>query len=155
MKKVIEVFLLSMVPLIEQRGAIPLGILIHDLNPWLVFIISFLGSLVPVPFILFFFSYIFDWLGKTKILRWFYDFVDRKVKKGKDKIEKYEKWGLIMFVAIPLPTTGLWTGSAVAAFLKMDKRKAAGYIIIGGLISATVITILSLVFPAILSNWIK
>jgi uncharacterized membrane protein len=155
MRKILEVFLLSMVPLIEQRGAIPLGIIINDMNPWFVFLVSFLGSLVPVPFILFFFSYIFEWLGKTRILKWFYDLVDRKVKKGKDKIEKYEKWGLIIFVAIPLPTTGLWTGSAVAAFLKMDKKKAALYIVIGGLISATVITILSLVFPAVLRNWAK
>lgn len=144
-----------MVPLIEQRGAIPLGIIVHDLNPWLVFIVSFLGSLVPVPFILFFFSHIFEWLGKTRILRWFYEFIDRKVSKGRDKVEKYERWGLMIFVAIPLPTTGLWTGSAVAAFLKMDRKKAAVYIIAGGLISATVITILSLVFPAMLNNWIK
>jgi len=155
MRKIIEVFLLSMVPLIEQRGAIPLGVLIHDLNPWLVFIVSFLGSLVPVPFILFFFSHIFNWLGKTKLLAWFYRFIDKKVQKGRDKVEKYEKWGLILFVAIPLPTTGLWTGSAVAAFLKMEKKKAALYIIAGGLISATVITLLTIIFPALLSNWAK
>lgn len=155
MKEIIDVFLLSMVPLIEQRGAIPLGILLHQMNPFAVFAISFLGSLVPVPFILFFFSYIFEWLGKTRILRWFYDFIDKKVQKGRDKVERYEKWGLILFVAIPLPTTGLWTGSAVAAFLRMDKRKAALYIIAGGFISAVVITVLSVVFPAILSNWIK
>jgi uncharacterized membrane protein len=150
MKEFLEVLLLSMVPLIEQRGAIPLGIIIHNLNPFAVFAVSFIGSLVPVPFILFFFSYIFEWLGKTKLLKWFYDFIDRKVQKGKGKVEKYEKWGLIIFVAIPLPTTGLWTGSAVAAFLKMDKKKAALYIIIGGLISAAAITILSIVFPALL-----
>ncbi len=150
MKEFIEVLLLSMVPLIEQRGAIPLGIIVHNLNPWAVFIVSFLGSLIPVPFILFFFSYIFEWLGKTKLLKWFYDFVEKKVQKGKGKVEKYEKWGLIIFVAIPLPTTGLWTGSAVAAFLKMNKKKAAIYIIIGGLISAAVITALSLIFPALL-----
>lgn len=149
MKEFLEVLLLSMVPLIEQRGAIPIGIIVHNLNPFAVFAVSFLGSLVPVPFILFFFSYIFEWLGKKKILKWFYDFVERKVKKGQGKVEKYEKWGLIIFVAIPLPTTGLWTGSAVAAFLKMDKKKAAVYIIIGGLISAAVITALSLIFPAL------
>jgi len=150
MKEFLEVLLLSMVPLIEQRGAIPLGIIIHNLNPWAVFIVSFLGSLVPVPFILFFFSYIFEWLGKTKILRWFYDFIEKKVEKGRGKVEKYEKWGLIIFVAIPLPTTGLWTGSAVAAFLKMDKKKSALYIITGGLISASIITVLSLIFPALI-----
>ncbi|MFO7611301.1 MAG: small multi-drug export protein [Clostridia bacterium] len=150
MKEFIEVLLLSMVPLIEQRGAIPLGIIIYDLNPFAVFAVSFIGSLVPVPFILFFFSHIFDWLGKTKILKWFYDFIDRKVRKGREKVEKYEKWGLIIFVAIPLPTTGLWTGSAIAAFLKMDKKKAALYILTGGFISAAVITLLSIIFPALL-----
>lgn len=150
MREYLEVLVLSMVPLIEQRGAIPLGILIHDLNPIAVFIVSFIGSLFPVPFVLFFFSHIFEWLGKTKILNWFYRFVDKKVKKGQTKIEKYEKWGLIIFVAIPLPTTGLWTGSAVAAFLKMDKRKAFPYIILGGIISAAVITAASILFPAIL-----
>lgn len=149
MKEFIEVLLLSMVPLIEQRGAIPLGIIVYNLNPLAVFAVSFLGSLVPVPFILFFFSYIFEWLGKTRILKWFYDFIERKVEKGRGKVEKYEKWGLLIFVAIPLPTTGLWTGSMVAAFLKMDKKKSAVYIILGGLVSAAVITGLSLIFPAL------
>ena len=149
MKEFFKVLILSMVPLIEQRGAIPLGIIGYNLNPFAVFAVSFLGSLLPVPFILFFFSYIFEWLGKTKILKWFYDFIERKVEKGRSKVEKYEKWGLILFVAIPLPTTGLWTGSAVAAFLKMDKKKAAIYIIIGGLISAAVITALTMIFPAL------
>ncbi len=150
MREFLDVLVLSMVPLIEQRGAIPLGIIIYDLNPFAVFAVSFIGSLVPVPFILFFFSHIFEWLGKTKILGWFYRFIDKKVNKGRAKVEKYEKWGLILFVAIPLPTTGLWTGSAVAAFLLMDKRKAFPYIITGGLISAAAITALSILFPAIL-----
>ena len=150
MKEFLEVLLWSMAPLAEQRVAIPLGIIGYNLNPLAVFTVSFLGSLIPVPFILFFFSYIFEWLGKTKILKWFYDFIEKKVEKGKGKVEKYEKWGLIIFVAIPLPTTCHWTGSAVAAFLKMDKKKAALYIIIGGLISAAVITALSLIFPLLL-----
>lgn len=151
MKEFLEVILWSMTPLVEQRLAIPWGIIKYGLNPLAVFAVSFIGSLAPVPFILFFFSYIFEWLGKTKLLKWFYDFIERKVEKGKGKVEKYEKWGLIIFVAIPLPTTGLWTGSAVAAFLKMDKKKAALYIIIGGAISAAVLTVLSILAPAILN----
>lgn len=150
MKEYLEVFFLSMVPLIEQRGAIPLGIIVYGLNPTAVFFVSFLGSLIPVPFILYFFSYIFNWLGKTKLLKWFYDFIDAKIKRGRKKIEKYEKWGLIIFVAVPLPTTGLWTGSAVAAFFKMNKKKSAIYIIVGGLISAVTITLISIIFPVLL-----
>ena len=147
MLELLKVFLLSAVPIIEQRGSIPLGIWVYEINPIIIFITAFLGSLLPVPFILFFFSHIFEWLGKTKLLKWFYDFVDKKVQKSKDKIEKYEKWGLIIFVAIPLPTTGLWTGSAVAAFLKMDKKKSFKYVFIGGLISATVITLICVLLP--------
>lgn len=154
MLELLKVFLLSAVPIIEQRGSIPLGIFAYDINPIIIFIVAFMGSLLPVPFILFFFNHIFEWLGKTKLLKWFYDYIDRKIKKGQGKLEKYEKWGLIIFVAIPLPTTGLWTGSAIAAFLKMDKKKSFKYIFIGGLISATAITIVCVFFKdSFLISW--
>jgi len=149
MLNIYKIFIWSAVPILEQRFSIPLGIFAYHINPFIVFITAFIGSLLPVPFILFFFSYIFEWLGKTKILKWFYDFVDKKVQKGKGKIDKYEKWGLIIFVAIPFPTTGLWTGSAIAAFLKMDKKQAFKYVFIGGLISATIITAVCLLLPEI------
>lgn len=155
MLEIIKVLIWSAIPLLEQRVSIPFGIFVYHMHPLTVFVTAFLGSLIPVPFILFFFSHIFEWLGKTRILKWFYDFVDRKVKKGKDKIEKYEKWGLILFVAIPLPTTGLWTGSAVAAFLKMDKKKAFKYVFIGGLISATIITAICVLLPDFANSFFK
>lgn len=148
--KLLKILLISAVPLIEQRGAIPLGILIYKINPLIVFIVSFLGSLLPVPFILLLFNTIFDWLKRFKFLNKFSDFIDNKVRKGSKKVEKYKEIGLIIFVAIPLPTTGLWTGSAIAAFLGLDFKKSFLYICIGGIISATIITFLSIVFPAVL-----
>lgn len=148
--KLLEVFLVSAVPVIEQRGAIPLGIIKYDLNPAVVFTVSFLGSLLPVPFILLLFNTIFEWMKKFKFLNGINNFIDKKIRKNVPKIEKYAEIGLITFVAIPLPTTGLWTGSAVAAFLKLDFKKSLLCISLGGIISAVIITIVSMIFPALL-----
>lgn len=143
----LEVFFISAVPLIEQRGAIPYGIWIKDLTPASVFLVSLLGSLLPVPFILLLFNVIFAWMKKYRAFDWFTNFLDNKIRKNVGKIEKYKEIGLIAFVAIPLPTTGLWTGSAVAAFLGLDFKKSFLCTAIGGMISAFLITALSLAFP--------
>ena len=146
----LEVFLVSAVPVIEQRGAIPLGILVYKLDPLIVFVISFLGSLLPVPFVLLLFNVILKWMKRFKIFSGFTAFVENKVQKGSKKVEKYKELGLIIFVAIPIPTTGLWTGSAIAAFLGLDFKKSFFCVALGGIISAIIITILSIVFPALL-----
>lgn len=146
----LKIFLISAVPLIEQRGAIPVGVLVYKINPVLVFLVSFLGSLLPVPFILLLFNSIFKWMKKIKLLSGINNLIERKVQKGSAKIEKYKEIGLISFVAIPLPTTGLWTGSAIAAFLGLDFKKSFFCVALGGIISALIITVLSAVFPAAL-----
>ena len=145
-----KVFLISMVPLIEQRGAIPVGVIGYHLNPWLVFGASLLGSFVPAPFIYFGFNKIFGLMKKFKQLDWFTKFVENKVQKGSKKLEKYKEVGLITFVGIPLPTTGLWTGTAIAAFMGLDFKKSMWCVFLGGVISAVIITIVSVVAPAIL-----
>ena len=142
----IYVALISMLPVVEQRGAIPVGINVLHLNPILVMLVSFLGSLVPVPFILLFFKLIFSWMEKIPFLRPIYRFIERKLQKNTPKIEKYKEAGLITFVAIPLPTTGLWTGSAVASFIGLDFKKSLLCTALGGSISAIIITILSTFF---------
>lgn len=139
-----------MVPLIEQRGSIPVGIIGYRLNPYLVFLVSLIGSFVPAPFIYFFFNAIFSWMKKIKQLNKFTNFVENKVQKGSKKLEKYKEIGLITFVGIPLPTTGLWTGTAVAAFMGLNFKKSMICVFLGGIISAVIITILSVVAPAIL-----
>lgn len=141
---------ISAVPLIEQRGAIPIGILGYDLDPVLVFAVSFIGSLLPAPFILLFFNVILKWMKKVDFLKGFNDFIENKVRKGSAKIGKYKEVGLITFIAIPLPTTGIWTGTAVAAFLGFDFKKSLFCAAIGGFISAVIITVVSVAFPAIL-----
>jgi uncharacterized membrane protein len=86
----------------------------------------------------------------VKMFKKFTDFVENKVQKGSKKLEKYKEIGLISFVGIPLPTTGLWTGTAVAAFLGLDFKKSMICVFLGGIISAVIITIVSMVAPAIL-----
>ena len=139
-----------MVPLIEQRGAIPVGVVVQHLNPWLVFLVSLLGSFVPAPFIFLFFQKILAWLKKIKQLDWFTNFVDKKVQKGAQKIQSKLELGLIIFVGIPLPTTGLWTGSAIASFLGFDFKKSMGCVFLGGVLSAIIITLISVWAPKIL-----
>lgn len=136
-----------MVPLIEQRGAIPVGIIGYGLNPFWVFFVSLIGSFVPAPFIFLFFNKILDWMKTIKQFNKITNFIDKKVQKGAKKVEGYMEAGLITFVGIPLPTTGLWTGSAIAAFLGLDFKKSMVCVFAGGVISATIITTLSIVAP--------
>ncbi len=150
LEKYLYILVISAVPIIEQRGAIPLGILVYDLNPFLVTFVSYIGSLLAMVFVIFAFTPIFKWLGKTKVLKWFYDYIDKKVNKGKKQVEKYEFWGLVLFVAIPLPFTGVWTGSAIAAFMQMDKKKAIVSVCLGAAISAVAIAIISFLAPKLL-----
>ena len=138
-----------MVPLIEQRGAIPVGIIGYDLNPFWVFFVSLIGSFVPAPFVFFFFNKILAWMKTIKQFDKITSFIDKKVQKGAKKVEGYMEVGLIAFVGIPLPTTGLWTGSAIAAFLGLDFKKSMACVFIGGVISATIIAILSVLAPKI------
>lgn len=151
MSKLLKVFLLSAVPIVEQRGAIPLGINVYDLNPALVFLVSFLGSMLPAPFILLLFNKIFEWMKKYKFFSKINEFIEKKIEKNSAKLQKYEEIGLITFIAIPLPTTGVWTGSAVAAFLKLNFKKSMFCAAVGALISAFILTVGFSVFPAIFS----
>lgn len=138
--KYLIVFFMSMVPLIEQRGAIPVGIFGYNLDYFSVFFISLIGSFVPAPFIYMFFNKIFYWMKTVKVFDKFTKFLENKIQKNSKKLEKYEEIGLITFVGIPLPTTGLWTGSAVAAVLGLDFKKSMICVFIGGFISALIIT---------------
>lgn len=139
-----------MVPLIEQRGAIPIGVVVQHLNPWLVFLVSLLGSFVPAPFIFLFFQKVLAWLKKIKQLDKFTNFVEKKVQKGAQQVRSKLELGLIIFVGIPLPTTGLWTGSAIASFLGFNFKKSMGCVFLGGVLSATIITLISVWAPKLL-----
>lgn len=150
--ELLTVFLMSAVPIIEQRGAIPMGIFAYNMNPVLVLIVSLLGSLLPVPFILLLFNSIFKWMKRYRVFDSLNNIIENKIRKNSGKLEKYKEIGLIIFVGIPLPTTGLWTGSAVAAFMGLDFKKSLLCTVVGGLISSIVITALCIVFPAVIPH---
>jgi len=139
-----------MVPLIEQRVAIPVGVIGYHINPYLVFLVSLIGSFLPAPFIYLLFNKIFAWMKKIRQLNKITGFIEKKVQKGSEKLDKYKEIGLITFVGIPLPTTGIWTGTAAAAFMGLKFKKSMLCVFLGGIISAVIITVLSVVAPAIL-----
>lgn len=146
MSQQLRVFFLSMVPLIEQRGAIPLGFL-YNMEPLTIFLLSLFGSIIPSPFILLLFTRIYRFLESKPFFKRLVDLIDAKIAKNRDALEKRKELGLIIFVAIPLPTTGIWTGSAVAAFLGLDFKKSLLCNFIGGVISAAIITVVCLLIP--------
>lgn len=138
--KVIYTFLISMVPVIELRGAIPAGVA-SGLNIWVAIAVSVLGNLVPVPFIILFIRKIFALMRKwsTKLNGLVTKLEDRAAKKS-DVVQKYAFWGLFILVAIPLPGTGAWTGALVAAMLDMRLKKAFPAIAIGVLGAAVIVS---------------
>lgn len=150
MVKYLYIFIISAIPIVEQRGAIPAGILM-GLNPFLVFIVSYVGSLIPVVFIFYAFNYIMDFMRKHNIFPKLIDFIDHKIGKNVGKFEVYKEAALITFIGIPLPTTGVWTGTAVATFLKLDFKKTLFCAMIGAFISAVVITAICVLLPSLAS----
>ncbi len=150
MRKILYVLIISAIPLIEQRGAIPVGILM-DLSPLTVFIASYIGSLIPVPFIFYLFNFIMRFMKEHHLFPGFVGFIERKIQKNTGKFEKYKEAALITFIGIPLPTTGVWTGTAVATFLGLDFKKCCLCAMVGALISAVVITLICVMLPGLAS----
>lgn len=140
--KEITVILTAILPVIELRGAIPIGISL-GISPIYSTILSFIGSLIPVPIILFTIRPIFNYLKKTKLFKEKVDKItDHFINKGK-KIQDYGFWGLIIFVSIPLPGTGVWSGTIIAALLDMSFKRAFPAILIGNLNAAIIVLLLS------------
>lgn len=128
---VLMTFFISMVPVIELRGAIPVAIA-HGMDLWPAIVVSVLGNLVPVPFIIIFIRNIFAWLReKSEWLNKMVTKLERRAEKKSDTVRKYEFWGLFLLVAIPLPGTGAWTGALIAAMLKMRIKRAFPSIALG------------------------
>ena len=132
------VFIISMIPILELRGALLvagplLGVPVSTAIPLCV-----IGNIIPVPLILLLITPIFNWMKGTKRLKPLVDKLEAKAMSKSDKIEKYEFWGLVLFVGIPLPGTGAWTGSLIAALLGIRFKKAFPAVIIG-ICMATVI----------------
>ena len=140
MIQLLTTFLVSMVPVIELRGAIPVGVA-AGVPLWQAILISIIGNMIPVPFIILFINKIFAWMrGKSERLNAVVEKMEAKADKNVEKVTRYEFWGLFLFVAIPLPGTGAWTGALVAALLDMKLKKALPPIYLGILGAAVIIS---------------
>lgn len=137
------VLLLSMVPVLELRASIPVGCSL-GLNAWQCAIAAIIGNMIPVPFIILFIRRIFDYLRKHWMkLSHLVDRLEAKAEKKKPLVQKYAILGLTLLVAIPLPGTGAWTGALVAAMLDIRLRRAIPCILLGVVIAACVVTMIS------------
>ena len=142
MKNYLYILLISIVPLIELRGAIPVGTAL-GLAWYANLALCVIGNMIPVPFILFFIEKIFAFMKRYEKLGKIAVFFEEKGEKNKEKVTKYATWGLLVFVGVPLPGTGAWTGALVAALLKMDKKTAILSIFGGVVLAGIIVTLIS------------
>lgn len=150
LRHILYIFALAMVPVIELRGAIPLGAGL-DLPWWVTFLTCVVGNMVPVPFILLFIRQILHWMKKIRHLDKIANWVEEKARKHSNQVTKYATWGLVLFVGIPLPGTGAWTGALIAAMLDMRLKYALPSIFFGVLIAGFLVTGISYGFLSALS----
>jgi uncharacterized membrane protein len=148
--KELIVFIISMVPILELRGGIIasalLGISITKAIP-----ICIVGNLIPVPFILLFIKPIFRWLKSTKTFKPMVEKIEAKSMSKSDKIQRYEFIGLLLFVGIPLPGTGAWTGSLIACLLDLKMKKVVPAILLGLCLATVIMCTVSYFIPWLIS----
>ena len=137
------VFIISMIPILELRGALLvagplLGVPVAKAIP-----LCIIGNIIPVPFILLLITPVFKWMKGTKLFKPMVDKLESKAMSKSDNIKRYEFWGLVLFVGIPLPGTGAWTGSLIAALLDVDFKKAVLAELLGIAIATVIMSFLS------------
>ena len=144
LKHIIIVFLVSMVPLMELRGAVPYGV-IFGLPLWLTFVVAIVGNMLPVPIIYFFARKVLEWGCDKPVIGKFFTFCLEKGHRGGEKLKAKAGrglfWALLLFVGIPLPGTGAWTGTLAASLLDMGFKESVlaciGGVILAGIIMGT------------------
>lgn len=142
--KELIVFIISLLPILELRGGLIAASLLKVV-PINGYIVSIIGNILPIPFILLFINKILLWMedSKIKLFRKIARWLKNKANKNKTKIEKYGYIGLLFFVGIPLPGTGAWTGSLISQILNMDRKKSFIYILFGIIMASIIMMILS------------
>ena len=144
LKHILIVFIVSMVPLIELRGAVPYGV-IFGLPLWLTFVVAIVGNMLPVPIIYFFARKVLEWGCDKPVIGKFFTFCLEKGHRGGEKLKAKAGrglfWALLLFVGIPLPGTGAWTGTLAASLLDMGFKESVlaciGGVILAGIIMGT------------------
>ena len=140
--KELVIFVISLMPILELRGGLLAASLLKV--PYLrALVICILGNVLPIPFVLLFLEMIFRWMEKWSVTKKIVKWLEKKGNSKRSQIDKYGYLGLILFVGIPLPGTGAWTGSLVAILLGLDKKKSFICILIGVMLAAAIMSILS------------
>lgn len=141
--KYLITLLTAMLPVVELRGAIPVGVGM-GLSNIAAFITAYIGNIIPVPFIILFIRKILEWMKKREgfLSRWAQK-LENKAMKHEDTIKKYRVWGLLIFVAIPIPGTGAWTGALIAALFDIRMKHSFPVIALGVLIAGIIVTLLT------------
>lgn len=137
---------IGMVPIIELRGAIPIGVFTFHLNYLEAFLCSFIGNILPVYFIVKYIRPLFEFFGRWKPFKIIIDWASNKASKKieeSSRLQNFAALGLFLFVAIPVPGTGAWVGSLIANFLEVPPKKAIPPIIAGVLVAGIIILILT------------
>ena len=142
LSKELIAFVVSMVPILELRGGLLAASWMH-IDMIRAIVICVIGNIIPIPFILLLITKIFNKLKQTRTFKPMVEKLENKALGKKDQIEKYEFWGLGLFVGIPLPGTGAWTGALIASLLGIRFRKAFPAIILGILLATCIMTIVS------------
>ncbi len=135
---------ISTLPIVELRGSVPVGIVAFKMPWWQVYLIAVAGNMIPIPFILLLLGPLSSFCMRFKTGKKFFDWLFARTRKKSASIEKYEALGLTIFVAIPLPVTGGWTGSMAAFLMGIPFWKAMLYILLGVMIAGVIMTALSL-----------
>ena len=136
------VFIISMIPILELRGGLIVAKLL-GINLLKAIPLCIIGNIIPIPFILLFIRQIFKWLKKVPGINKIINKIEERAMGKSDKIKQYEFWGLVLFVGIPLPGTGAWTGSLIAALLEVDIKKAVVAELLGIAIATIIMSFVS------------
>lgn len=138
LKDILKTLFIGMLPVLEIRGAIPVGVA-AGLDPWSAFFVGFVGNMLPVPFLILLTRKIIEWMKKHHILDKLTSFLERKGSQKAQTVQKYSFWGLFILVAIPLPGTGAWTGALVASLLDMRLKRALPAIAMGVIVAGLIV----------------
>lgn len=148
------VFIVSMIPILELRGGMIIASL-YGFNLFKAFAICIVGNLIPIPFILWLITPIFTWMKRLKIFRPMVEKLESKATgKKSEKIRKASFWGLLIFVGVPLPGTGAWTGSLIAALLNLDKKQSWLAATLGVFMASVIMAVISYGIPALIDLFV-
>ena len=136
------IFIISLLPILELRGGL-LAASLLDIEYIRALVICIVGNVLPIPFVLLFLRLVLDIMAKWKVTKKIVNWLEKKVESKREQIDKYGYLGLVLFVGIPLPGTGAWTGALISVMLGLNRKKSFAYILLGVIIAAAIMSVLS------------